>query len=106
MFDTQFPWQPETVVYLTYICAVCTQTCANHLLLWHCTVILGLVERLLNESIGVFRANRGARSCFQCFLGDMSTTAGSHHEISSSLSVFVQHDAVKSRPTGEYLRYD
>ena len=26
MFDTQFPWQPATVVHLTYIRAVCTQT--------------------------------------------------------------------------------
>lgn len=32
MFDTQFPWQPAILVYLTYICAVCTQTGADHLL--------------------------------------------------------------------------
>lgn len=49
MFDTQFPWQPAVLVYLTYICAVCTQTRSNHLLLSRRAEAGEEPERLLNE---------------------------------------------------------
>lgn len=51
MFDTQFPWQPATAAYLTYICAVCTQTRANHLVLLLRTAAREDSERLLNEPV-------------------------------------------------------
>lgn len=51
MFDTQFPWQPAALVYLTYIYAVCTQTRANHLLLTLRTEAGEEFEWLVNESI-------------------------------------------------------
>lgn len=51
MFDTQFPWQPAVLVYLTYICAVCTQTRSSHLLLTLCAEAGGDFELLVNESI-------------------------------------------------------
>lgn len=68
MFDTQFPWQPAVLVYLTYICAVCTQTSADHLLLLLCTEAGDGVEWLRIDRIrDAFTAsvNRANKLCQQ-----------------------------------------
>lgn len=51
MFNTLFLWQPAAAAYLTYICAVCTQTHASHLLLSRRTAARGHCEWRFNEFI-------------------------------------------------------
>lgn len=69
MFDTQFPWQPAVLVYLTYICAVCTQTRSNHLLLSRRAAAGEEPERLLNESMRDERLPFSAMPSISC-VGD------------------------------------